>query len=375
MMTIVARAQVCLRWGLAIGAFAVLALPLNAQIGAQNPAADLPEAAQKPFKDALQYEQRKQLSAAVDSLHSAQKAAGGHCLPCLDALARVQLKMELYKDSAGTAAQIAKEAATPAGKGAAEFRQGLALYQLYFAQNEGRGAIDKNAKQATASLKQADAVLAQGETDDPSNEPLHMLHGRVLALLNRTEDADREFAACAAAPGVSPEECSRAQDFEKYIALARNEPAPAFTAHTMDGNPVSLDSLAGKVVLIDFWATWCKFCERDSDYVQSLLSSFPKDRFALLEVSVDEDEGAWKSWVKRNRLEGLQVHDDGGELGGLFHVSGYPTYIVLDGDGTVRFRISGAEGDLRGEVRKLLDAKEPLHPDGNRKFLPKDGTE
>ena len=336
--------------------------------------AQVPDAAQKPFADGAKYEKGKQLSAAVDSYRAALKVSGGHCLSCLDALARVQMNMELYKDSAATAAQIAAQAPDAKARAQAEFREGLAYFRLYFAQTEGEGAIDKDPKHAANSLKQAEAVLKQGETDDPEDEAVRMLHGRALAAMKRDEEASREFTACAAASGASPEECARAQRFAKDVSLARGEPIPAFEVKAMDGKTVSLDSLAGKVVLVDFWATWCTYCKRDSDYIQSMLDSFDDGRFVLLEVNVDENEAAWVRYVKDERLQGLQTRDETKEMRSLFHVSGYPTYVIFDGDGIVRERAVGIEGDLKGTVRKLLATGPSLSADAHRP-LPKAATE
>ena len=332
--------------------------------------ADVPAAAQKAFADGSQFEQRKQLSSALDSFHSALKLSGGHCVACLDALARVQLNMELYKDSAASAAELAAQSTDSKARAQAQMRGGLALFEEYFAESDGRGDVDKNPKKAAASLKASEAMLAQGEADDPTDERLRMMHGRVLAALKRDEDASREFTACAAAPGASPEECARAQHFARDVSIARNEPAPAFELKTIDGQKVSLDSLAGKVVLVDFWATWCSVCERDSDYVQSMVDDFDKDHFVLLEISGDKDASLWANFVKDKRLEGVQTNDSNGDVSGLFHVSGFPTYVILDGNGVMRLRAVGIEGDLKGTVRKLI-AEQTDAPTPGRVALPR----
>lgn len=323
---------------------------------AQGPvAASVPEASQKAFAEGRQYEEREQLPAAVESYRAAVKAAGGGCVACLDAMARVQLNLGEYKESAATDAQVALWATDARAKAEAELREGMAYFELSLAEAEGQGAIEKNPKHAEASLRKAEEVLRQGSSDDPTDEAVRMGHARVLAAQKQDDDARREFVACAAMPGTSAAECSRALRFAKDVSLARGEPAPAFEARTMDGQKISLDSLAGKVVLVDFWATWCTFCKRDSDYVQSMLDSFDKDHFVLLEVDVDKSEDAWKDYVKEERLEGLQVYDEGHALQNLFHVTGYPTYVIIDGDGVVQLREAGAKGDLRGTVRHLLE--------------------
>jgi peroxiredoxin len=338
---------------------------------AQTDAA-VPAAAQAKLTEGAKYEDRRQLGAAMESYKQALKAAGKDCVACLDALSRVELKMDLYKDSAADAAQMAAHAPEPKLKAQAEYREGLAFFRLYQAQTIGLGSIDKDEKHAINALKQAEPPLKQGETDDPANEPLRMLHGRVLAALKQDEDASREFEACAAA-GANPEECTRARHFAHDVSLARGEPAPAFELTTMDGKKVSLDSLAGKVVLVDFWATWCGVCARDSDYVQSMFDSFDESRFVLLEVSVDDSEPAWRNYVEDKRMHGVQTLDEHKNMQDLFHVAAFPTYVVIDGDGMVRLRAVGIEGDLKGQVRKLLAAA-PDTPD-TRKVLSKAGAE
>jgi thiol-disulfide isomerase/thioredoxin len=352
------------------GFAAFAAMGVRAQV--EVPAA--PVAAQAKLAEGAKYEERKQLSAAMDSYKQALKAGGSGCAACFDALARVEMNMEAYKDSADTAGQMAAHAPDAKAKAQAEFREGLALYRLYLAQTAGEGAISKDEKRAIVALKQAEPVLKQGEADDPGDEAMRMLHGRILAALKQDENASVEFAACAAAAGATKEECARALHFSKDVSLARGEPAPAFEIATMDGRKVSLDSLAGKVVLVDFWATWCTYCERDSDYVQSMLDSFDDGRFVLLEVSVDENEALWRNYVKSKRLHGVQTRDEEKNVGALFHVTGYPTYIVIDGDGMVRLRAVGIEGDLKGMVRKLLAASAPAAPE-TRTVLPKAGAE
>jgi thiol-disulfide isomerase/thioredoxin len=326
---------------------------------ASRSVAQTPPAAQPALAEAARYEQTRGFPAAADSYRAALKAAGGHCFECLDGLERVQMKLDLFKDAAATAAQMAKDAPDAAIKAQAEYREGDALFALYFAQTDGRGAIDKDPKKAAASLKSAEAVLQQGEADDPANEPLRMMHGRVLAAMKRDEDASREFAACAAAPGASEQECTRATHFRQDVSLARSEPAPHFALKTIDGKPVSLDSLSGKVVLIDFWATWCSVCARDSDYIQGLGESFDDKPFILLEVSADDELATVRNYVKDHRLGGTQTWDEGRAVADQFHVTGYPTYVVLDGDGTIRMRAVGIEGDLKGMVKKLLAAPPP----------------
>lgn len=332
-------------------AFAASSFVLSAQTQA-TPSA-LPAAAQSAYKQGLDFEQRQQLSSALDSFKEAEKLAGNSFL-CFEAVERVQMEMNKYKDAAESAAAMASHAPTPPQRSAAEMLEAKALYRQYFAYTAGEGEYNKNPRRATDSLKQAEAVLARGIQDDPANEPLRRLHGRVLAALHEDAQASAEFKACASIPGTDPAECARVLRLSADVETARDESAPPFTLKTLDGHTVTLNSLTGKVVLIDFWATWCPVCRKDSDYVQSLLDSFPGGRFVLLEVDTDEDSQQWKSYLEDNRLEGTETRDETKQVQAAFHVSGLPTYVIVDGNGTMRLRATGIEGDLRGTIRKLL---------------------
>ena len=287
-------------------------------------------------------EDRRELGTALDSDRKALKLAKGRCPECFEALANLQLKMETPRDAAASAGSWAAQAATPAEKAKAEYLQAIALLE------------ENQQKHSDSLLNQADQVLKRAATDDPSNPAIHLLDGRILALLKKDAEAKTEFTACATNPTATAADCLRAKNFATDVSLARGEPAPSFSVTKADGTKVSLDSLAGKVVLIDFWATWCPACVKDVDYIQSIAESVDKDRFVLLGVSDDKDEERWKRYMKENRMIGQQVRDTDHSISDLFHVSAIPTYIVLDGNGTIQLRATGTEGDIKGKVRSLL---------------------
>jgi peroxiredoxin len=250
--------------------------------------------------------------------------------------------MDLYKDAASSAAAWAQQASTLLEKSHAEYLQAQALMHL------------NTQKPNPALLHQAADILQHAAAEAPTDADIHMLRGRVLAALNMDADAKAEFVASAATPGASPNECTRANNFAADVSLARGEAAPVFSIDGPNGSPVTLDSLAGKVVLIDFWATWCGPCNRDLDYIQSIASEFSGDNFVLLGVSSDSKESDWTRYKEKNHMLGIQVRDSFEGLNSLFHVSGIPTYIVIDANGIIRLRVTGVEGDIRGKIRTLL---------------------
>jgi thiol-disulfide isomerase/thioredoxin len=326
------------------------ALALHAQ-SAQLP--DISAAAQAAYKQGLAAESHQQLDIALERFQSSLKQSGA-CLDCIESIARVEYEMGDHKAALAAAAKMANLTANPKGKARADTLAGRIYFDQYFAYSVGEGAYEKNPGRAQDAIKHAEAAFGRAAKEDPSNEPLLLLHGHLLAVLKHDAEARSEFVACAAVPGTSPTECARALRLSQNIDAARNEPSPLFEATTIDGQKVSLDSLAGKVVLIDFWGSWCPVCVRDAGYVQSMLASFPPDRFVLLEVDSGDSSDHWQNYVKENRLKGVQAQDENSKMGTAFRVSAYPTYVILDGNGSIRFRTRGATGDLRGEIRKLL---------------------
>ena len=322
---------------------------------------DIPAAARGAYQQGLDAQGRQELDVALERFQFALKQDSA-CLDCVEAIATVQQAMGNDKAALSTAAKMAAQASTPKSKARADMVTGRVYYEEYFAYTDGSGAFEKSPSRAQDALRHAEVAFGRAVREDPANEPLLMLHGHLLASLNRDSDASAAFAACAALPGVSQVECARAQRFSKNVSIAKNEPAPPFEATTLDGKKVSLDSLAGKIVLLDFWGTWCPVCRGDADYVQSLPDGFPKDRFVLLEIDSGDSHAAWVNYIDQHHLEGTQIQDDTSKLQSLFRVAVYPTYVILDGNGTIRMRVRGARGDLRDEIRKLL-AESPGGPD------------
>ena len=79
-------------------------------------------------------------------------------------------------------------------------------------------------------------------------------------------------------------------------------PAPDFTLTTPDGKALTLSSLKGKVVLIDFWASWCGPCRKENPNLVKLYEKYKNKEFTILSVSLDDNETAWKSAIEQDGL-------------------------------------------------------------------------
>jgi thiol-disulfide isomerase/thioredoxin len=143
--------------------------------------------------------------------------------------------------------------------------------------------------------------------------------------------------------------------------LASEPVAPDFAVTCEDGKRITSDQLAGKVVVIDFWATWCPACRAALPDMKDLVRKYPSNRLVIISSSADSDANAWRDYITKKEMTWPQVLDKNGHLSGSFDVHAFPTYIVIDGDGVIRKRIVGTDPqkslayELKSELKDLLD--------------------
>jgi len=137
-------------------------------------------------------------------------------------------------------------------------------------------------------------------------------------------------------------------------AADKPEPAPRFTAKTTNGETFSNDSVKGKVVLLQFWATWCQYCRKEQAIVDLLEAEFRDKGLIVLAIDVGKSKKTVKKYLAANPRECRIVYNDDTNLAAMYAASSYPIYVVIDRDGNIAGiqRGAGGEGALRYLLRK-----------------------
>lgn len=116
---------------------------------------------------------------------------------------------------------------------------------------------------------------------------------------------------------------------------------PELSWTTTEGEPLTSEDFAGKVVLLDFWASWCIPCQRAVPHLKSLDQSLPDDVFRIVGVNVDDEKEKLQGWVATYGLPWTQVWDRSHEISKSLNVTNFPTYILLDHQGRVTYTTTG----------------------------------
>jgi thiol-disulfide isomerase/thioredoxin len=178
--------------------------------------------------------------------------------------------------------------------------------------------------------------------------------GLALAHLRQDDAAKARFEDFVSMTKENSAIRQRAQLYTERPEMARARMAPAFTITTMDGQRLSLDDLQGKVVLMDFWATWCGPCREALPHIQKIAQKFQGEPLVILSVSLDKDDAKWKDFVAKNNMTWLQYRDGGfeGSLSRLYGVNAIPHTFTIDAYGVLQDEHIGDES-IEGKLKKL----------------------
>lgn len=304
---------------------------------------DKAKASDDEFEKGRQLLQRHEYFEALKVFQRANQLAGGRSAKCFLAMAQAMLGMKVYPNAVDAAAS------------AIEFGAGDA--RLLARAHTARGlAFQALGEKDPAKLRDAEAEFREALAVDPESNVADLHYNLGVALLKQGRD-DEGMLELKKQIEVRPLDTTseEARVLMANPRRAREEYAPEFSLVSSTGETIDLETLRGKVVLLDFWASWCGPCVKALPSVRKLQKDHARDPFVVVGISADRDERAWRAFVDKNGMAWPQYFDENASVRRVFEVQAIPTYVLIDAEGFVRMRVKGAGFH---EARALANAIE-----------------
>ncbi len=141
-----------------------------------------------------------------------------------------------------------------------------------------------------------------------------------------------------------------------------NRPASAWAVTLPDGRALSSDSLRGKVVLVNFWATWCPYCRKEKPAIDAFWQDYRDRGFEVISISIDDPAEKIAAWMQDKNYAFMAAPTNASVTAAFGNVASVPTSFIVDTEGHIRHKIAGQVHYPRLEelVTPLLaEAKQP----------------
>jgi thiol-disulfide isomerase/thioredoxin len=293
-------------------------------------------------KEAREMERERHAGLAGDAYRDANKIAGGRCVECVAGLYKMQMMDGSYEEAIGTATEMEGMGTTPLVKSVAAYNRGRAMVA-----RDGDTPKPEQMEEARGAFQEAADLY-------PQNMAAVFSEGQVLARLGRMDAARKEFQLCLSSLKPTDPAWLRIKHFAEDPELALHKMAPAFEVTSLDGAKFNLDAMGGRVVLIDFWATWCGPCLEALPEMKRIAKEFAGQPFVMISVSADKDEAAWKEFIQKHQMTWVQYRDGDHKLADEFGVTSIPRTFTIDSDGVLTSESLGSGWDVEGTLKKLI---------------------
>ena len=142
---------------------------------------------------------------------------------------------------------------------------------------------------------------------------------------------------------------------EKEAAItAEGTEAPDFTLNDVNGKPITLSSLRGKYVVLDFWGSWCRFCIKGFPAMKEAYAKY-KDKVEFLSIACNDTDASWKAALDKHRLPWLNVRNETPDnVSKRYGIPGYPTKIILSPEGKILKKVVGETPEFYAYLDKLF---------------------
>ena len=136
--------------------------------------------------------------------------------------------------------------------------------------------------------------------------------------------------------------------------------APDFTLNDLQGHPFKLSDQKGKVVFLDFWATWCPPCRMSIPELMKLHEAYSGKDVEIVSISLDDNPRKVLQFVTENNIKHTQLFAGDSQVERIYGVRGIPTFVVIDKEGKIAHMWTGFDpsmpDDWRSELDRLLKA-------------------
>lgn len=289
---------------------------------------------------------RRQYEDALKSFKRANEMRGKKSAECFNLMADAYFGLDAYKN------------VIEASDKALEFAGDEKRYICNAYNNKGLGLQATAERKDQKKLQAAEAAFRQALAMDCSTPAIRYNLGVTLLQLNRDEEGTAEINQYIKAQ-PNGAFVANARKFAENPRRARENYAPDFSFTSLQGEYISLDDLRGKVVVLDFWGTWCRPCVDSVPALRSMHKKYSKEpAFMLIGISSDGDEDEWREFTEKNNMIWPQYRDRDRRIHRAFGIRAFPTYIVIDHEGIVRFSSVGASwersADLHSAIQKQV---------------------
>ena len=241
------------------------------------------------------------------------------------------------------------------------------LKEAVTANNYSEPEINERYAQALSKTGGDTELIALGQKlikDGTSNDKLDELFKTAYTKQKGVTGYDTELTELKKATATK----AKVELMEKLI----NKPAPAFTLLDLDGKLVSLESLKGRVVVVDFWATWCGPCVASFPGMQKAVTKYaqsPDVKFLFVNTWQKETNKKKNAadFIAQKKYTFQVLLDDNDDVVTKFRVPGIPTKFILDKNGNIRFKSVGYNGEAdrtAAEISQMVDMLRELPAQG-----------
>src|SRR5580658_920141 len=282
-------------------------------------------------------------AAALSEFKKADKQDGGHCYACQKQMIRLGSEFDDWKTVELAAQEMAAETQGDRATAIAHYEYGVILVR------------EATLKHKEEFYTRAHDEFGRALVAYPGFPNTLFQDGKVLAQLHQDAASKARFEQYVKMQKPDDPNHQRALRYISDPDLARAGMAPTFAVDTRDGQHISMDDLQGKVVLLDFWATWCGPCRAALPHLRDIAKKFQGQPLVVLSVSLDANDQQWKESVAKNGMTWPQYRDGGfaSPISTMFGVTAIPHTLTIGAEGVLQDEHIG-DASIEGKLKKLL---------------------